>query len=81
MSITSLKTPPHGVVPKYLYDETIAVLANQNGGINLAYYHKFRFKALKRAIKEYSIKGLPINVLWVVEYNDLTEFFKLIKKK
>ena len=56
VTFTPTKKPPLGITPKTIHQEMVK---------------KERFGDLQRAITRYLENGLPINIEWIKEYNEL----------
>ena len=62
--------PPLGLIPEYIYKESVQKWIDTQGGITLSDFYGFRYgriNAIDMAIKRYSKAGKPIPVNWIME--------------
>lgn len=66
---SSIKTPL-GVLPRKLYDQFIHEDIYWNGGMCMQKVDEARLDNLRGAIGRYAEANLPINIEWIIEYNE-----------
>lgn len=63
--------PPLGIMPRFIYCNIINQEIYWNGGMSAQKIMEERLENLKGAIIRYAEAKLPVDIEWVMEYNEL----------
>lgn len=70
---------PLGVLNRKTYENFLNNVICVNGGVSLDYLKRKRLKDLQGAINRYSSDCINIDIEWILEYNEILNYFKTKK--